>query len=290
MLLSMTGYGRETVEINHKTITVEIRSLNSKYTDLRLKIPQNYREKEMFLRKKVNDMVGRGKVDLTIDITSLNPAEGLNLDLFRNYFLQLQDFAKELDTDPGDLFTALLRLQNITSGDATSIVDDQEWASVQQVIEGAFDKFNAFRKTEGQALLDDMTSRIAQIKSLLGQVEPFESARSEKLRERLAHNLEEHVGKDRVDENRFEQEILYYLEKLDITEEKVRLAQHCKYFLEELKKPTPQKGRKLNFISQEIGREINTLGAKAHSSDLQRIVVSMKDELEKIKEQVANVL
>jgi uncharacterized protein (TIGR00255 family) len=289
MLLSMTGYGRVAHSYSDKTISIELRSLNSKYTDIRAKIPQNYKEKEPELRKMVTDRVHRGKIEVVIDVQSAQGDNeyGLNTALFRKYYRELKQLSDELGIEGSDIMQSILRIPNVVTAAADSI-DEQEWKEVLKALNMAMDKFEQFRKTEGAAMEQDMTARVQTIQELLSQLDPFEQERVDLLRQRMYKNLEEYMGKDKVDENRFEQEILFYLEKIDITEEKVRLEQHCKYYQEELQKKTPLKGRKLSFISQEMGREINTMGAKAYSSNIQRIVVSMKDELEKIKEQVAN--
>lgn len=291
MLLSMTGYGRATSTYNDKIITAEIRSLNSKYTDIRLKIPQNYKEKEPDIRKMLVDHGERGKIDFSLEVRSTQGDESysLNKNLFKKYYQELSQLASELEMPQGDLMQAILKLPNVVVSDEDAI-DDKEWGAVKGVMQEAFTKFSDYRKEEGSAMEKDLHLRIESIASLLGTISPFEEERVKKLRQRLYQNLEDYLSKDKIDENRFEQEILFYLEKIDINEEKVRLEQHCKYFIEELKKKVNLKGKKLSFISQEMGREINTLGAKAYSSDIQRIVVGMKDELEKIKEQVANSL
>ncbi len=291
MLLSMTGYGRATSSYQDKTITVELRSLNSKFTDLRLKFPQNFREKESELRRIVMERAERGKLELSIEISSSQGDDqyGLNQALFKRYFRELNALTNELGMSQNDMLTAILRLPNVIATDSDEI-EEAEWNAVLQALEEAFRLFETFRKAEGKAMEDDMRARIRVIREYLSQLDPMEADRIVRLRQRLHQNLEEYLGKEKVDENRFEQEILFYLEKIDINEEKVRLEQHCLYFLEELDKNYTQKGRKLSFISQEMGREINTLGAKAYSHDIQRLVVSMKDELEKIKEQVANTV
>ncbi len=291
MLLSMTGYGRATKTYGDKTINVEVRSLNSKFTDLRLKAPQNLKEKEIELRRLVMEFAQRGKLELTVEIKSAqgDDAYGLNLPLFRRYYRELDQLADELGMARGDMMQAIIRLPNVVSTEEDEI-PEEEWEVLHAALNEALQKFNQFRRSEGSAMEADLRMRIDNILSLLGQVEPHELERIERLRDRLRRNLEEFLGKDRVDDNRFEQEVIFYLEKMDITEEKVRLAQHCRYFIEEMDKQVEVKGRKLAFIGQEIGREINTLGAKAYSSDLQKLVVSMKDDLEKIKEQVANIV
>jgi len=290
MVLSMTGYGRVVQTFKDKTILVEIRSLNSKFTDLRLKIPSNYREKDTELRKITLERLERGKLDMTIEVKSVAGGDGfgLNKPLFKRYYEELSSLATELDIPKGDIIQTILRIQNVVSSEEDSI-DETEWAAVLKVLHQALDQLNQYRRSEGKATEEDMRLRVANILKYLEQVAPFEQDRIPVLRQRLYQNLEEHLSKDKVDESRFEQEILFYLEKMDITEEKVRLEQNCKYFIEEMGGNT-SKGRKLSFISQEIGREINTLGAKAYSADIQRLVVGMKDELEKIKEQVANLV
>jgi len=291
MLLSMTGYGRTQNTFRDKIIIVEIRSLNSKYTDLRLKLPSGYREHEPVIRKMINDQAKRGKVDATIDIKTGNGNEEytLNKPLFKKYYQELNELAGELNMDTTNILPAILELPNIATTQELE-PDEQEWHSVQAGIQKTIDHFVAFRKSEGEAMEKDMRKRIKNIRTFTQELPPFEQERIDKLRQRLHQNLEEHLSKEHIDENRFEQEILFYLEKMDITEEKVRLEQHCVHFLEELDKEVTLKGRKLSFISQEMGREINTMGAKAYSSGIQRLVVGMKDELEKIKEQVANSL
>lgn len=285
----MTGYGRETLPYKDKTITVEIRSLNSKFTDVRLKIPQNFKEKETELRRIIAERVERGKIELMIEVKSHQGDDeyGLNHSLFKKYYRELSKLADELDMSKGDMLQAILRLPNVVATDAEEI-EEEEWEMVMKVMNNAIEKFEKFRLAEGNAMEEDMRARVKNIQDFQSQLDPHESERVTRLRQRLHQNLEEYLGKDKIDENRFEQEILFYLEKIDITEEKVRLGQHCLYYLEELDKNYKQKGRKLSFITQEMGREINTLGAKAYSSEIQRLVVGMKDELEKIKEQVAN--
>lgn len=289
MLLSMTGFGRARRSLQKKTISVEIKSLNSKFTDLRLKCPQNYREKEAEIRKIVMDVANRGKVEVILDVINMSGEEGLGLNeaLFTAYYKKLNALKETLFIEGGDIVQSILRLPNVVAGDENGI-NDEEWKEVKSVIQEALNNFSAFREEEGAVLLTELETRINNIQSLLEKVDPKEKERIVTIRKRLQKNLEEYLNKDNIDENRYEQEVIYYLEKIDITEEKVRLAQHCKYFLEVLDGKAIPKGKKLNFISQEIGREINTLGAKAYSSDLQRVVVEMKDELEKIKEQVAN--
>lgn len=289
MLYSMTGYGRATGTFRNKSISVEMRSLNSKFTDFRLKVPSNFKEKEHVVRKMLAEKLERGKIDLNIEIKSLQGDDGfgLNVPLFKKYCSELSAIADELNLSKEGMMAAVLRIPNVivTTEDE---IDEEEWEAVESVLHEALEKFDKFRGTEGQAMEEDLRLRVKHILDSLTQITPFERERSVLMQNRIKQNLEEFIGKENVDENRFEQETLFYLEKIDITEEKVRLEQHCKYFLEQLDNNLTIKGRKLSFISQEMGREINTLGAKAYSAEIQRFVVKMKDDLEKIKEQVAN--
>lgn len=285
----MTGYGRSTGQYQDKLITVDLKSLNSKFMDLRIRTPQNYRSKEVQIRKLVNNVLSRGKVELNIDIKSENgtDAQTINHRLFKSYFNDINLLKDELGFDTGDIVQTILRIQNVVSQEESEI-NDEEWKTLTETLSKTVIEFNKFRAQEGAAMEKDLIIQINEIQDFLSQVDPHEKARIEKVKERLDRQLEENFSKDKVDRNRFEQEIIYYLEKIDITEEKVRLAQHCKYFLEILGNDKTEKGKKLAFISQEMGREINTLGAKAYSSELQKLVVGMKDNLEKIKEQLAN--
>lgn len=241
------------------------------------------------LRKLITDEVKRGKIDISIDVKSMSGDDnyGLNKALFKKYYRELKELSDELELVNSDILQAIMRIPNVVAT-AEEAIDDEEWAALMEAVRKTLKNFTDFRKTEGQAMKDDLTLRTKNIMALLTTLDPFEKERVTRLRQRVYNTLEEHLGKDKIDENRFEQEILFYLEKIDVTEEKVRLEQHCNYFLEQLNSKAIIKGRKLSFISQEMGREINTLGAKAYSSDIQKIVVGMKDELEKIKEQVAN--
>lgn len=285
----MTGYGRATNTFGSKVITAEVRSLNSKFTDMRLKIPTNFREKEHHLRRVISERVERGKVDLTIEVKSIqgDDAFGLNVPLFKRFYEELSALADTMDIPKDGLMAAILRIPNVVmSGEGD--LDEEEWHNVEKTLNEALENFENFRKAEGKAMENDLRLRVGHIKDALQHVNPFEKERILLMRSRLRQNMEEFMNKDNIDENRFEQEVIFYLEKIDITEEKVRLEQHCNYFLEQLDNQTASKGRTLSFISQEMGREINTLGAKAYSADIQKLVVGMKDDLEKIKEQVAN--
>jgi uncharacterized protein (TIGR00255 family) len=292
MLLSMTGYGRATSTFSDKSITIEVRALNSKMTDIRFKMPFNYKEKEIELRRILTEQAERGKIDVSINIRSLSGEDdfALNHELFKKYYKELKGLTAELNMPADDLLSAILRLPNIVGTDEEGVQDD-EWEISHKTLLEALEEFKKFRLTEGGAMERDLHDRVANILQLLQDIVPHEKERIVKLRQRLRQNLDEFLGKENIDENRFEQEVLFYLEKIDVTEEKVRLEQHCRYFVDTLKdKKNTSKGRTLNFITQEIGREINTLGSKAYSSDIQHLVVQMKDELEKIKELVANLV
>ena len=292
MLLSMTGFGKASSSIGDKNISVELRSLNSKVFDLRLKVPSNFREKELELRRIMTEKAERGKVDLVITVTSMNGEDsgfGLNVPLFKKYCSELSLLGIELGLSTSDLMQSVLRMPNVIMMDESEI-DENEWAVVTSTLDEALEHFIVFRSREGQAMEIALTQHATSILENLESLRPFEERRQEKVRQRIRQNLDEFMGKENVDKNRFEQELLFYLEKIDIAEEKVRLEQHCRYFIEQMKKPDPiYKGRMLSFVSQEIGREINTLGAKAYDSDIQHFVVKMKEDLEKIKELLANI-
>ncbi len=288
----MTGFGRAIRTLGDKTIVCEIRALNSKAADLKIKLPADIKEREMDLRKQVNDHAERGKFDLLIDVQSPDGpvAGGINEPLFRAYFHQISRLAKELNIAQFDPFQAILRIPNVV-GQASGELDEEEWHLIRETLDEALTNLRNFRRDEGKILEAEFRLRVANIVKLLKDLAPLESGRVDRMRQRLKNNAEDFLGNNAVDANRFEQEILFYLEKMDITEEKVRLEQHCSYFVEQLDSTGPASiGRTLGFISQEMGREINTLGAKAYDADLQRLVVQMKDDLEKIKEQLANVL
>jgi uncharacterized protein (TIGR00255 family) len=291
MLLSMTGYGRAVGSYADKNISVELRTLNSKITDLKLRLPSDYREKEIEIRKMIVDHAERGKIDFVLDVQNVDGAASvvLNEALFKGYFKALKRLSTELNIEEGDLLQTLMRIPNIISANIGEI-DEAEWAAICTVIAKALDALKVFRREEGKVLENDLRVRVSNIMKSLDEVKPLEEERTRRMRDRLRNNMEEVFGKDNLDTNRFEQEILYYLEKMDITEEKVRLEQHCKYFIEQVGNKELSAGRTLGFIGQEMGREINTLGAKAYDADIQKLIVQMKDELEKIKEQLANVL
>lgn len=291
MILSMTGFGHSKTEFNGKIIRVEIKSLNARSTEIRCKLPNAYRDREMDLRKKVIDALQRGKLDLTITLDGFSDEENafINADAFKKYYKELNALREELNIKDGDILQSILRIPNVI-GQNEDMADDEEWAIVEKTIDEAIINIKKFRADEGLVLRDDLLERINYIEQHLKSIEPYEQARLGHIKDRLKKNMEEFILNQQVDQNRYEQEILYYIEKLDINEEKVRLGQHCIYFKDELDAKDEQKGRKLSFIAQEIGREINTIGAKANNSDIQQFVVMMKDELEKLKEQLANIL
>ncbi|HBS88006.1 MAG: YicC family protein [Bacteroidetes bacterium GWF2_38_335] len=291
MLKSMTGYGKAICELADKKITVEIKSLNSKQLDLNTRIPSYYREKDLIVRNEIARVLVRGKVDFAIyvELTDVDKNNLINKQLVKKYYLQIKEMADEMgvETSP-EFFTSVLRFPEVLKTDREEL-DENEWNQIYAKITSSINELNGFREQEGIALQKDISLRIKNISSFLGQIDQFEKERVERIKTRLKTNLEEFFKSENIDANRFEQEVIYYLEKIDITEEKVRLANHCKYF-NEIMKAEEYPGKKLGFISQEIGREINTIGSKANDSDIQKLVVGMKDDLEKIKEQLLNVL
>ena len=291
MVLSMTSYGRSSQLISDRQIIVELKTLNSKFLDLRLKLPSNLNEKELWIRKFLQEKLLRGKVEVLVGFETPDGGDNysINEQIFRQYHNQLSRLASDFELKQGDILGAILRLPDVVVTDERPLTD-AEWNKVQIVIDEAVQHIQQHRKEEGQAIETDLKKQIEQILHYMALIDPLEEDRVNKVRQRMSTNLEEYLKRENVDENRFEQEVLFYLEKIDITEEKVRLKQHCDYFLQEMASAEVPKGRKLNFISQEMGREINTLGAKAYSSEIQKHVVLMKDALEKIKEQLANVV
>lgn len=290
MVLSMTGYGQASGKYEDKSYVVEIKSLNGKTSDIRCKLPGTFKEKEMILRKNVLSKGFRGKFDFSIVVESSSGDEeyGLNKDLFKKYVTELSSLQKELDFD-GDILQAVMRIPNVVGAVNEKLVEE-EWNEVLRTTNKAIEALNNFRSEEGSAAKKDLSDASNNIMTFLNSVPQYEEERVNILRERFKKNLEEFLTDEQIDRNRFEQELLYYLEKLDINEEKVRLSQHCKYFDEVLNDEEVLKGKKLGFIAQEMGREINTLGAKANDKNIQKLVVLMKDSLEKIKEQVANIV
>ena len=282
----MTGFGKSLLQLTHKKVIIEIKSLNSKAIDLNTRIAQAYKEKELVLRKLISDTLERGKIDftLTIENTSETSSSTLNAPIIRGYIQQMQAITP--DAPEVELLKMAVRMPDALTTPVEE-VDESEFAQIAEQLVVALKQLQDFRRSEGAILEKDFVLRIKNIQALLSQVETLDIERLAAIRNRMEKAIEE--IKDRVDENRFEQELIFYLEKLDITEEKVRLANHLNYFLTTLEEPQSN-GRKLGFIAQEIGREINTLGSKANHAQMQQIVVLMKNELEKIKEQVLNIL
>lgn len=290
MIYSMTGFGRAAQVFENFTVKVEIRSLNSKQFDLRTRYPAAYRERDHEIRRLVETHLSRGKIDFMLEVEYPEGAREVLVDksLFMAYFHQFRALAGETGLSTEFLLNAIARLPNVVATGA-EMVPDEEWLRTQEVIVQAIDAFQQFRRQDGQPIEDDLKHRVGLLLQGLADIEPYEAGRIERVRLRLRQNLEE-WAKAYVDENRLEQELIFYLEKYDLTEEKLRLRQHCNFFLEEIANEETSKGRKLSFIAQEMGREINTIGSKANAAEIQRTVVNMKDELEKIKEQLANIL
>jgi len=292
MILSMTGYGKAVVAYKEKKINVEVKSLNSKSLDLSARIAPLYREKEMEIRRLLAQKLERGKVDfsLWVEKESTVDATPINAALVENYYKQIKAISASTGIpEPEDWFTTLLRLPDVTAKTEVEVLDDEEWEVAQQAINEAIEKLIEFRKQEGAALQKKFTEKIDNITNLLKSIEPFEKNRVPKIREKIVDGLKQIPEVD-YDKNRLEQELIYYIEKLDINEEKQRLTNHLKYFHETMKESGHGVGKKLGFIAQEMGREINTTGSKSNQAEMQNIVVKMKDELEQIKEQVLNAL
>ena len=290
MIKSMTGFGKAVVSLVSKTITVEIKSLNSKQFDLNLRLPALLRDRESEIRTLVSKAVERGKTEVmvSVDYTGTELPVSINRQLAMGYYRQLQALAEETGSQQTDLLSIVMKLPDVTK-QMREETSDTEWEVIAGAFADALQQFEVFRKHEGALLEKDFQQRIETIKTLLTQVGPFETERNRLQREKLRTAVAGFTENNTLDNNRFEQEIIYYLEKLDITEEKVRLLKHCDYFNETLNEKEAN-GRKLGFVTQEIGREINTLGSKANDASIQKLVVQMKDELEKIKEQLANIL
>ena len=288
----MTGYGKAVVAYKEKKINVEVKSLNSKSLDLSARIAPLYREKEMEIRRLLAQKLERGKVDfsLWVEKESTVDATPINAALVENYYKQIKAISASTGIpEPEDWFTTLLRLPDVTAKTEVEVLDEEEWLVAQQAINEAIEKLTEFRKQEGAALQKKFTEKIDNIANLLKRIEPFEKNRVPKIREKIIDGLKQIPEVD-YDKNRLEQELIYYIEKLDINEEKQRLTNHLKYFHETMKESGHGVGKKLGFIAQEMGREINTTGSKSNQAEMQNIVVKMKDELEQIKEQVLNAL
>ena len=286
MIYSMTGYGKVVLELNAKTVRIEIKSLNSKSLDLNVRMPNDYRPKELELRKIIGSRLKRGKIDVSfyVDIEKAKNPTKINTSIVKNYMDQLSNISG--GGQNLDLLRMAIKMPDSISAEKEEI-DEQEWSLIISGAEDALNKIENYRKDEGKALYSDFSNRLNNIKSLLKKAVEIDPERIKKVRERLTKSVLE--LKEKIDQNRFEQELIYYIEKLDINEEKIRLDNHLDYFFKTLNQ-NQSNGKKLGFIAQEIGREINTIGSKANYAPMQKIVVQMKDELEKIKEQLLNVL
>jgi len=287
----MTGYGKAIAELPQKKITIEIKSLNSKQLDLNTKLPWLYKEKEPEIRNLISQRLDRGKIDFSIycDMLDDEVVTVINKSAVRYYYNQFKEIAEELKINLDDqIFSAIMKLPDTLKTEKPEM-SDAEWETVRNQIIESISMIDLYRIEEGNSIKNDLKKCTGKILSLLETIKTFEAGRITKIREKLMTLLDENLGGDKVDKNRFEQEIIFYLEKYDINEEKVRLKTHCDYFIETIDTPSPN-GKILNFIAQEIGREINTIGSKANDASIQKLVVMMKDELEKIKEQTLNVL
>lgn len=292
MIQSMTGYGKSVITFKEKKINVEIKSLNSKSLDLSTRIAPSYREKEMEIRQLIAKTMERGKIDFSIWIEkdASDDAAPINTAVVEKYYRQIKEISASTGIpEPTDWFYTLLRMPDVTTKNETEELTDEEWQAATTAIQNALNHLLAFRKQEGEALQKKFTEKIDNIANLLVRIEPYEKSRVEKIRQNIVKGLESIPEVD-YDKNRLEQELIYYIEKLDISEEKQRLTNHLKYFRETMNEEGHGVGKKLGFIAQEMGREINTTGSKSNQAEMQNIVVMMKDELEQIKEQVLNVL
>ena len=291
MIHSMTGFGKTICEFQGRKLNIEVKSLNSKQIDIYTRIPHIYKEKELEIRNLLKQKLDRGKVEFGIYIDRLEDEKTANINksVILNYYKQLKEITGELNIEQNEqLLPAIMRLPDTVKSEYDEL-DEEEWEKVILCIKEAITELISFRTREGKVLEKDIIKRVKMIELYLQQVEPLEKERINRVRQRLNNNLHEFISTDNFDTNRLEQEMIFYLEKLDITEEKIRLKAHCEYFLENVSKGSPI-GKKLGFISQEMGREINTLGSKANDTGIQKLVIQMKDELEKIKEQLLNVL
>lgn len=291
MLKSMTGFGRAEKNVGDKTFLVDIKSLNGKQFELQLRIPSLLKPFEFDIRRLLSEKLSRGSVDCNISLKDTGNARPvtINTDLAKAYYKPLAELAAALNLDTSTILSTLVKLPEVITPSSDTLSDD-EWQDFQLVVQEAIDNLNTHRLNEGSMMEKDLLLRIANISKLQEEVIKLEPLRQQKIREGITRLLEENVGKENYDGNRLEQELIYYIEKIDITEEQVRLKNHCQYFSTLLADTEDAKGKKLSFILQEIGREINTTGSKAYDSTIQKAVVMMKDELEKAKEQVLNVL
>ncbi len=289
MIHSMTGFGKAEGFISNKKIIIQLKSLNSKQSDVIIKLPNSFREKELAYRKQLSDALGRGKIEMMLNYENQgeNSNYVINEQVFNSYYRQLKDLSEKFGETQRDLISTITRMPDVIKSEEENL-SENDWNEIENILGAAITELIKFRKTEGESLQTDLNQHIERILELLKAIITFEDERIVTVRNRLLKNFEEVGQSAKVDQDRFEQELIYYLEKYDISEEKVRLETHCNYFMDCMNKEDEQ-GKKLGFISQEIGREINTLGSKANHAEMQKLVVEMKDELEKIKEQVLNV-
>jgi len=288
---SMTGYGKAVCELPDKKISVEIRSVNSKQLDMNIKLPAVLRDKEQEIRSLISRSLERGKIDFFVNIEYLSANENYSLNTAQaaKYFNDIKSLSSELKLMlPDDIVSVLVRLPDVIKTPFDEM-NEQDWKAIKMSVENAIEKLDEFRKNEGNVLQKDIEHRITLIAQGIPQIEVFEKGRVQQIKQRIQTHMENVISPENIDKNRLEQELIYFIEKIDFTEEKVRLKKHCDYFLQTIKESVSN-GRKLGFITQEIGREINTLGSKANDSDIQKIVIEMKDELEKVREQLLNVL
>ena len=290
MISSMTGFGNAVEEYGNKIITAEIKSVNSKFFDLSLRLPAAYKDKDLEIRSELGKSLERGKVDVSLVIEShvVQKKISINTPLLKAYYDELKSLNDELHLNTTDYLGLILRMPEVLNAEK-SVGDEEEWNLLKKVLDNALQAFQSFRKKEGATIEKDMKERIRSIDGLLISIEKLEPGRLTALRKKISGNLEEFIQSNNIDRNRFEQELIFYIERLDISEEKIRLRSHTDYFLKTMNENTSN-GKKLAFITQEIGREINTIGSKANDAGIQKLVVEMKDELEKVKEQILNVL
>jgi len=291
MLHSMTGYGRAETNFNDKTLLIEVKSLNGKQFDLRLNIPSLLKPYEVEIRNKLNETLFRGSVECSISVKSngVSKPVSINTALAKSYYQPIVELANELGIEKENLLSTLLKMPDVVSS-TNEIISEEEWKAISNLLQLAIDQLIQHRKDEGKSIEKDLLQRVAAIEEQQANIAVHEPNRRIKIKDGLVKLLEQHVGADKYDTNRLEQELIYYIEKIDISEEKVRLTNHCDYFKEVLKEADASKGKKLSFILQEMGREINTTGSKANDIEIQKAVILMKDELEKAKEQILNVL
>ncbi|MBZ4188751.1 YicC/YloC family endoribonuclease [Niabella beijingensis] len=291
MFKSMTGFGRAEKTIGNKTFLVDIKSLNGKQFDLSLRLPALLKSQEFNIRKTLAEGLSRGSVECSISLKDTGDAKPvtINTDLAKAYYHSLAALSKELDIDTSNILNALIKLPEVITPTSETLTEEDTTVFIE-LLKAAIADLNRHRVNEGQILEEELTTRIRNIEALQTEVEKLDPSRKEMIRDGIVKLLEEKVGKDNFDTNRLEQELIYYIEKIDITEELVRLKNHCDYFMQTVKEASDIKGKKLSFILQEVGREINTTGSKAYHAAIQKLVVMMKDELEKAKEQVLNVL